>query len=780
MLAPGVCAELVACEPLVRDPVAAVFDGDGRLWVVEMSGFMPDVDGKDELEPSGAIAVLEDEDGDGRMDRRSVFLDGLVLPRAVLPTRGGALVLAPPELLFCRDEDGDGRADERSVVERGFEAGLHNPEHAANGLLPALDNWIVCANHDARYRWRNGVWERRRSAGGGQWGIAQDDLGRLYFNTNSDPLRGARIDPYAAARNLNLGVAEGANEQLTPDFRVWPVRITPGVNRGYQPGFLVDWKLKEFTAACAPLVYREHALPAEYHGDAFVCEPAANLIKHFRLEAGPDGARASNAREGTEFLASTDERFRPVNLCAGPDGAMYVVDMYRGLIQHRNFVTTFLRRQVVARSLDQPTGLGRIWRVTSATAARNPGSPRLSSAAWSDLVALLSHADGWWRDAAQRELVERGLHAGDAEPLRKLARQGKAPLGRVHALWALEGLDAIDADTVMAALGDADDRVRLASVRCSEALLRQRDDSVLEAILEAAGASQPLRRQAALSLGESQTPAGLASLASLLQADASSSRIRSAALSGLGQRELDFLRVLLAADAWRDPQPGRPELLRDLARCVVQEGRSDRVDALLAGLAEEPVAWRRQALREGTLAGRPKGPDGKPGYIPLARKPEAFDSMPEDVRVCLLWPGRADVVQIRVVPLSADEQARFESGRHIYAMDCATCHQASGLGEPGKAPPLRYTDWTLGSKDRLVRILLHGLTGPLQVNGTSWSLEMPSYAADDERIAAVLTYIRREWGHGAAAVSPEEVKVIRAATAGRDRQWTIEELERVP
>ena len=172
--APGSRAELVAAEPFVETPVQAVFDGDGRLWVVEMRGYMRDVDGKDESAATGRISVLHDDDGDGRMDRAVRFLDGLVLPRALAPTRDGALVIAPPHVLFCRDTDGDGVADERTVVDSGI-AGIASPEYGPNGLLPTLENAFACARHDVRYRFVGGKWTKEAVASGGQWGIAEDE-----------------------------------------------------------------------------------------------------------------------------------------------------------------------------------------------------------------------------------------------------------------------------------------------------------------------------------------------------------------------------------------------------------------------------------------------------------------------------------------------------------------------------------------------------------------------------------------------------------------------------
>ena len=179
------------------------------------------------------------------------------------------------------------------------------------------------------------------------------------------------------------------------------------------------------------------------------------------------------------------------------------------------------------------------------------------------------------------------------------------------------------------------------------------------------------------------------------------------------------------------------------------------------------------------LEGRPKGPRGKPTYLALARRPASLDLLADsqsELVDALLWPGREDVEIVQVRPLTAAEQARFDRGRALSTDTCSTCHQSSGLGDPGKAPPLRHSEWVLGSVDRLARIVIDGMDGPIQVGGRTWNGEMPAWSATDEDLAAVLTYVRREWGHGAEPVTPEEVAAVRAATRDRGRPWTVEEL----
>ena len=784
-VAPGFRVELVAAEPLVEDPVACAFDGDGRLWVCEMRGFMPDVDGTHEDAPVGVIAVLADTDGDGRMDERTVFLDGLVLPRAVQPALDGALVIAPPEMFFARDTDGDGRADERTLIDTNL-GGIASPEHAINGFLYTLDNWYRCANAPVRYRRdADGEWERGATAGGGQWGITRDDVGRALYNTNSDPLRGDLYPSHYAVRNPNHGTASGVNVRLAQDFAVSPSRITPGVNRGYQAGILRDdFRLAKFTAACAPLVFRGHGFPADFAGNAFVCEPAGNLVKRYRLlETDGIGLTATPAPGGDapEFLSSTDERFRPVNLMDGPDGALYVVDLYRGVLQHRMFVTSFLRRQIEERGLERPLGLGRIWRVVHEDAPE-AAPVRMSTWSWTELVAALSHPSGWVRDNAQRILVEEGRGVRDALEVLREGLPEATPLGRLHALWVLDGIGALREADVLAALADGDARVRRTAMRLAERWMATGSKEATDRVvgLGAQGDQRDLH-QALLSLGDANTDHADDALLFLCYIGVPTAELRGAALSGLAGRELSSLERLLHTEGTDAEEAGRPELLELLARAVAREGRGDRIERLLTVIADARPAWQRGALARGVLAGRPKGPRGEPAPIRLAAEPAGFASVLAagdltSLHDAVAWPGRPGFESLEIRPLEPEEAQRFERGRALYAATCASCHLPSGLGDPGQAPPLRHSLFVLGDEERLAKIVLHGLVGPLELEDARWDAEMPAWIAPDDDLAALLTYLRREWGHGADPVTPATIARVREATAGRSLPWTVEEL----
>ncbi|MEQ1854132.1 MAG: PVC-type heme-binding CxxCH protein, partial [Chthoniobacteraceae bacterium] len=231
----GFHVELVAAEPMVETPVAMSWDEQGRLFVCEMRPYMRDLEGKGELDPIGRIVVLEDTDGDGKMDKRSVFADGLVMPRGVMCVNGGAIVAEPPALWFMKDTNGDGVADVKEQVDAAYGSRGGQPEHMANAPTRFLDNWVYSANHGMRYRLKDGKWISDSSGSRGQWGMTQDDHGRPFYNFNSDFLRANFVPETLYKRNPNFFASAGAGVQIMKDQTCWPSHPTPGVNRGYEP-----------------------------------------------------------------------------------------------------------------------------------------------------------------------------------------------------------------------------------------------------------------------------------------------------------------------------------------------------------------------------------------------------------------------------------------------------------------------------------------------------------------------------------------------------------------
>jgi len=805
----GFRAELVAAEPLIQSPVAMQFDHQGRLWVVEMTGYMRNPEGQGEAEPNGNIVILTDTDGDGRMDRRTVFLDGLVMPRAVMLLADGALVAEPPKVWFARDTNGDGKADEKVLVLTDYATQndpalgpKSNPEHASNNLMWALDNWVYSANHTKRYRWKGSPtnWLSGDTIFRGQWGLSQDDVGRLYHNSNSDPLRADLVPSAYLARNPNLRTPVGANYQIEKNMRTWPARVNPGVNRGYQPGQLTpEGRLATFTGACGPVVYRGDQFGPEFVGDAFLCEPTGNFIRRSRILNRGGLLTATNACEQAEFLASTDERFRPVNLGNGPDGALYVTDFYRGLIQHRIYLTSYLRGQLASRNLFEPVDRGRIWRIvkTDRPIARTDVLP--AQPATEQLLERLGNPNGFWRDTAQRMLVERADPAAPVA-LKKLMRASQNPSakGRLQVLWTLEGLGQLDLPTLTSAVDDSDGAVRSAALRLLEPFLAgaQREEAANLIYRRAGFIPAEEQLQLYLTLGQLSSTTGDAITRALLMNSAPDTLRLHAALSGLGGRELEFLDALIGDPDCNATRPGHVQLVLELARCIANEGKPARVERLLelAG-SKKPGDWQQFAIFDGLIATLPPAP--KTGQTGTPVKPIVFSNEPriwtelqklQDGSVkerlarldpLLVWIGKAGIsAPVAARALTVDEQASFARGKDLYPVICGACHQPHGRGQDGLAPPLLDSEWALGSEARMIRISLHGIRDAITVKGVTWNLAMPAFAEalTDEQVADLLTYIRREWGHAAEPVKATAVEAIRDQHVDREDSWTEAEL----
>jgi glucose/arabinose dehydrogenase/mono/diheme cytochrome c family protein len=791
-LQPGFKIEVVASEPIIEAPVEIEFDEQGRMFVLEMRGFMPNVDGKGEDQRVGRISLLEDTNGDGRMDKNTTFAEGLLMPRAICVTRGGLLVAEPPNLWFFRDKDGDGKAEDKELVSSDY-GSQGNPEHNANGLLWGRDNWIYSANHTVRYRNIGHGWEKGNTVFRGQWGISQDDYGRLFFNSNSDQLRGDLVPDQYLSRNPNFRSPFGSNVQLARDQSTFPARVNPGVNRGYQKGTLrEDGTLAKFTGACGPCIYRGDLLPKKFYGAAFLCEPTANLVRCDLLEEKDGLITATNAFPGSEFLASLDERFRPVNISNGPDGALYIVDMHRGVLQHRIYLTTYLRNQALDRKLETPLNHGRIYRVVAADAKR-PEPRNLARMSSSELVHELASSRGWTRDTAQRLLVER--HDFVAIPgLERLAAQGSFP-SAIHALWTLNGLQALTSETVAGALQSSDSKVRATAVRVAEPLLGRDTDLARKVLSLANDPSTDVQLQVMFTLGELRTSEAEAAMLELLARHSEHPLIRDAAVSGLFNRELPFLNRLLAAPEWQEQKAGREKIIRDLSRCVAESRRGDAVNQLLAAAAGQKSRWVQYAMLDGISALLPAKTRGKekaaPKVLNLPSEPAALAQLAalqdaglsnrlKALEPLLTWPGKAGMAEIVARPLTESEKKLFDAGKAQYPLICGACHQPNGLGLDGLAPPLVDSEWSTGSPERVVRIALNGVRGPLAVKGRTWELEMPPVGIlPDDQIAALLTYIRREWGHTASPITPEFVAKVRKETETREEAWTEAELLKI-
>ncbi len=453
--------DLIAAEPDVVSPVAFAWDEFGRLFVAEMTDYPAALTG-------GRIKLLEDRDRDGRYERVTVFAEKLPYPNGVLPWNGGVLVTAAPDLLFLKDTDGDGKADVRRVVLTGFGEG--NQQLRVNSPTWGLDNWVYLANgrsggavrrpgdpatsavpiprSDLRLKPDSGHFEP--VAGFSQFGLPRDDRGDRFPSWNTVPIRHVVLENRVFARDDGRAATKTVADilDLNDGGRIYS--LAPSQRR-----FNAE-TVAFFNATCGPTIYRGDAIKDSYQGHAFICEPLTGVVHHRRLDADGPTFVGRRVESGREFLASTHSWFRPVNLATGPDGALYLADFCRAWVEHPAFVPEKLRNSVDFREGHE---YGRLWRIASQGKPVHAPTCRPGEDDLAGLLAHFVHPNGWCRDTSQRLLVERKAAAAIV-PLRRLARSSPVALARVHALWTLEGLDALDTDTLRAGLSDRDPMVR--------------------------------------------------------------------------------------------------------------------------------------------------------------------------------------------------------------------------------------------------------------------------------------------------------------------------------
>ncbi len=703
----GFEVKLIAAEPLISAPVALTFDNQSRIWALEMNGFMPDTLGTGEESPSGKVVILEDEDKDGVMDNRKVFLDSLRLPRALCLIEGGLLVGEPPYLWYYEIK-GD-KPGKRVLVDSLY-ADEGNVEHQPNGLVRAMDNWIYNAKSAKRYRKSGARWIIENTHFRGQWGLSQDNYGRLFYNHNSANVLGDYFTPGLGATNKNQREVAGYNMTVVADNRVYPAHGTPGVNRGYLPGVLdTAQRLVNFTAACGPLIYRGNFFDAAYRENSFVAEPAGNLVKRniMMLDSGYF-ARGVQAYAGKEFISSVDERFRPVNLHDGPDGALYVVDMYRGIIQHKTYLTPYLKKEIKKRNLTLPLVCGRIYKVVpKGKTPKFRAMPEDPQA----LVELLTDRNGWIRDRAQQTLVDR--RNTDVVPALKQALRSNNIYARMHAFWTLEGLHALTTGEVLGAL-----RSKLWPMRM-QAL------SVIPSMIN--------KGTAAIYVRELQSPKLL------------NDKLAAPYLAFLARSVHSYNSN--AADA--------------MLNTLTTRYADDKfvADAVISNLEGREEAFQKAVLK---------------------RMPDTLLAINKQLKTIVTNKFNA---ANNTDP--SETERRYPRGAALFRTNCQTCHGADANGIKSLAPPLNRSEWVTGKKERLIAIVLHGLTGPVEVNKHLYTkpeimADMPGIGSSnefsDEDIANLLSYIRNYGRNKAEDVKQPEVSAIREKFKGRDKAWTIAEL----
>ena len=485
----GYHMELVASEPMIEDPVAITWDGNGRMYVAEMLTYMKDADATDERLPLSRIMLLEDTNNDGKMDKSSIFVDSLLLPRMMQSVGNSLLVNETNSIAITSytDTDGDGKADVKKIVYQNdkYVPSDENMEHQRSGLDWNLDNWMYMTYEPVRFRYTNGVIQVDSIAGGvdGQWGLTHDNYGRLFFSSagGETPALGFQINPVYGHLNFPDQLAEGFQA-------VWPIIATPDVQGGNER-LRPNNTLNHFTACSGQSIYRGDGFPKDFEGDYIVCEPVGRIVRRAKVYNIKGETFMKNAYDSSEFISSSDMNFRPVNSATGPDGDLYIVDMYHGIIQQANWTKpgTFLRNKIDSLGLAKNVGGGRIYRVVYDGIKRGP-KPNLLNEPAGNLLQYLGHPNGWWRDNAQKLIIVRG-DLSVVPALKSIAtgqigltENDTSHLARIHALWTLEGLNSIDTGTLIHAFKDPNPQVRKTAVWISEAYLKKNDSLMIDEV----------------------------------------------------------------------------------------------------------------------------------------------------------------------------------------------------------------------------------------------------------------------------------------------------------
>ena len=476
ILQPGYKMDLVLSErDDVKEPAAIAFDGNGRMFVLEIRGYMLTINAAGQRDPNGRISLHEDTNNDGVYDKHTVFVDNLVFPRFVTPFGPNAILTMETdqdEVWKYTDTNGDGKADKKELFTTGL-GRTGNVEHQQAFLTWTMDNWMYSTYNAVRVRWTpNGILREATGAHGGQWGVTQDNDGKQWVQSGASGTPSYFQFPTVYG-NINVGA------QWDNDFTIpWgaPIRIAdmqPGLSSVRMP----DGTLNRVTGSAGNDIVRGHKMPADMQGEYLYGEPVARIVRRIHPTVTEGVTTLQNAYKGNEFIKSTDPLFRPVDMATAPDGSVYIVDMYRGIIQESQWsapVGTYLRARVDQYQLDKLHSMGRIWRLTYEPLGRDKAMPKMNNESAAQLVTHLSHPNGWWRDTAQQLLILK-QDKSVVPALKKLVNAKENLLARFHALWTLEGLGSLDAALVRDMLKDPEPRMRSQAIRASETLYKGGD-----------------------------------------------------------------------------------------------------------------------------------------------------------------------------------------------------------------------------------------------------------------------------------------------------------------
>ncbi|MGZ4971670.1 MAG: PVC-type heme-binding CxxCH protein [Limisphaerales bacterium] len=598
---PGLRVELVAAEPTVIDPVAMAFDEKGLLYVVEDRGY-PLGPGKG-LPGAGQVVLLESTKGDGHYDKRTVFADKLTFPNGVMPWKGGVYVTCAPYLYYFKDTNNDGVADIKQTIFKGFQD-LSTTQLRVSHPTLNIDNWVYLTSgltsakvtsplfpehpevycNRTDFRFRPDLDQFEATAGTAQFGQTFDAFGHKFVCSNRNHNQHVVMQRRYMERNPHL---DAEIVQDTPDHepaaRVFAIShniTTDASHTGY------------FTSACGVTIYDGDALPAKYRGNSFTCEPAGNLVHHDVLVESNVTFSAKRAYDDLEFFASPDNWCRPVNLANGPDGALYICDMYRKTIEHPQY----LPKETIAIT-DWKSGrdMGRIYRLVAADHKSKPQKFDLTKASTKELCDLLENPNIWWSMTAHRLLLERQDKTA-ATILARLYKTSKSAKARAQSLWCLDGIGSLKESTIQLALKDSDPNVREQALLLAEPRLNANSALFAPALALATDPNPRVRFQCALTIGMVDDPQIIPALAKIMEQDFPSRWTGTGILSAVHDRGYDLIHTLLADKN----NPTASAILIRLARLVGITETPEKITSLLNEIgtakSDSDFAWQTSVL----------------------------------------------------------------------------------------------------------------------------------------------------------------------------------------
>lgn len=478
-LPPGYKLEPVLTDPAIQQPAEITFDANGRMYVLELRTYMLDADSKDELKPTSRISRWEDKNNDGVYESGTTFVDHLVFPRFVLPYGKDAILAMETDqdnVYKYTDTNGDGKADKKEFFTNKYGRN-GNVEHQQAFMYYGMDNWLYSTVNAFRIRETpNGIVREKTGTNRAQWGITHDDDGKLWFQGGASGL------PSYFQFPIHYGNFE-YKEEIAPGFDIpWGAAVKiSDMQGGMDQIRMPDGSLNKVTGSSGNDVFRGDRLPSELRGQYFYGEPVARIVRQINpvVKDGLTTLHNVYQEQKSEFIKSTDPLFRPVDMATAPDGTMYIVDMYHGIIQEGQWTPkgSYLRFKIDQYKLDKVVSLGRIWRLTYDGMKRDQAKPNMYNEKAIALVKYLSHVNGWWRDAAQHEIVMR-KDLSVVPALVNLVNTSQNINARIHAIWTLEGLNALKSPLAKKWMEDANPRIRIQAMRAAETLVKAGDKTL--------------------------------------------------------------------------------------------------------------------------------------------------------------------------------------------------------------------------------------------------------------------------------------------------------------